>query len=60
MPVAVLQVPFRQYVMPRFYKREHLRELDAASYEEAPPISDEAARREAAAAGWEPPPEVRL
>lgn len=34
-PVFIMAlVPFRQYIMPRFFKREHLRELDAAPYEE--------------------------
>jgi hypothetical protein len=34
-PVFIMAlVPIRQYIMPRFFKREHLRELDAAPYEE--------------------------
>ena len=34
-PVFIMAlVPFRQFIMPRIFKREHLRELDAAPYEE--------------------------
>ena len=34
-PVFIMAlVPFRQFIMPRLFKREHLRELDAAPYEE--------------------------
>lgn len=35
-PVLImLLVPARQYLLPRFFKKEHLQELDAAEYEEA-------------------------
>ena len=38
-PVFIMAlVPVRQYILPRFFRREHLRELDAAPYEEAPPV----------------------
>ncbi|GLJ25077.1 hypothetical protein SUGI_0479710 [Cryptomeria japonica] len=36
--LIMLFVPIRQYVLPRFYKRPHLQELDAAEYEESPAI----------------------
>lgn len=40
-PVPIMAlVPVRQYLLPRFFKQQHLAELDAASYEEAPAISD--------------------
>jgi hypothetical protein len=39
LPIMVL-VPLRQYVLPLLFSRQHLAELDAASYEEAPPIHD--------------------
>lgn len=39
-PIAImLLVPIRQYLMPLLFSPEHLRELDMADYEEAPPIS---------------------
>jgi hypothetical protein len=33
-------VPLRQFVLPRFFARAHLSQLDAAEYEEAPPVPD--------------------
>lgn len=48
-PVMIMAlVPIRQYIMPYLFSRQTLHELDAAEYEEAPPITDEAAAREAA------------
>ncbi|KAL0769556.1 hypothetical protein Bca101_034706 [Brassica carinata] len=29
---------FKQYILPRFFKRAHLQDLDAAEYEEAPAL----------------------
>lgn len=37
--MIMLLVPVRQYLLPRFFKGAHLQELDAAEYEEAPPLS---------------------
>lgn len=35
-PVLImLLVPVRQFVLPRWFKAQHLQELDAAEYEEA-------------------------
>ncbi|KAK1387417.1 Boron transporter 2-like [Heracleum sosnowskyi] len=31
----MLLVPIRQYILPKFFKKEHLQDLDAAEYEEA-------------------------
>ena len=31
-------IPVRQYILPRFFKRAHLQDLDAAEYEEAPAL----------------------
>ncbi|KAF6257328.1 HCO3 transporter family-domain-containing protein [Scenedesmus sp. NREL 46B-D3] len=39
LPIMAL-VPVRQYLLPLLFKRQHLAELDAASYEEAPAIHD--------------------
>jgi hypothetical protein len=39
LPIMAL-VPLRQYLLPLLFSRQHLAELDAASYEEAPPIHD--------------------
>jgi hypothetical protein len=39
LPIMAL-VPVRQYLLPLLFSRQHLAELDAASYEEAPPIHD--------------------
>ncbi|EPS73817.1 hypothetical protein M569_00936 [Genlisea aurea] len=36
--LIMLLVPVRQYVLPKFFKAVHLQDLDAADYEEAPPI----------------------
>lgn len=48
-PVMIMTlVPIRQYIMPYIFSRHTLHELDAAEYEEAPAITDEAAAREAA------------
>lgn len=45
--LIMLLVPIRQYVLPRFFKGQHLQELDAAEYEEAPALSYNMAMREA-------------
>ncbi|KAI5075445.1 hypothetical protein GOP47_0009521 [Adiantum capillus-veneris] len=45
--LIMLLVPVRQYVLPKFFKGQHLQELDAAQYEEAPALSYEVARMEA-------------
>eukprot|EP01024_Parvocaulis_polyphysoides_P025948 TRINITY_DN2361_c0_g1_i1.p1 TRINITY_DN2361_c0_g1~~TRINITY_DN2361_c0_g1_i1.p1 ORF type:complete len:435 (+),score=39.64 TRINITY_DN2361_c0_g1_i1:71-1375(+) len=38
-PVPImLLIPIRMYVMPKLFKKEHLAELDAADYEEAPGV----------------------
>ncbi|GMH01274.1 hypothetical protein Nepgr_003113 [Nepenthes gracilis] len=37
--LIMLLVPVRQYFLPKFFKAVHLQDLDAAEYEEAPPIS---------------------
>eukprot|EP00879_Flechtneria_rotunda_P026716 GHRR01028537.1.p1 GENE.GHRR01028537.1~~GHRR01028537.1.p1 ORF type:complete len:168 (-),score=41.17 GHRR01028537.1:603-1106(-) len=48
-PVPIMAlVPLRQYVLPRVFKRQHLDQLDAASYEEAPAVPD---RNQAAQVG---------
>ena len=48
-PVMIIAlVPTRQYIMPYIFSRHSLHELDAAEYEEAPPISQEEAARETA------------
>jgi len=48
-PVMIMAlVPIRQYIMPYIFSHHTLHELDAAEYEEAPAIADEAAAREAA------------
>ena len=48
-PVLIMAlVPIRQYILPRFFSQKNLQELDAAEYEEAPPITHEEAAREAA------------
>lgn len=39
LPIMAL-VPVRQYILPLLFKKQHLSQLDAASYEEAPPIVD--------------------
>ncbi|KAL8157888.1 hypothetical protein AgCh_002554 [Apium graveolens] len=33
--IIMLLVPIRQYILPKFFKEEHLQDLDAAEYEEA-------------------------
>lgn len=38
-PIMAL-VPLRQFVLPRVFDRTHLSQLDAAQYEEAPPVPD--------------------
>eukprot|EP00250_Pteridium_aquilinum_P033316 c5445_g1_i1 orf=831-2828(+) len=45
--LIMLLVPVRQYVLPKFFKGQHLQELDAAEYEEAPALSYDMAMREA-------------
>eukprot|EP00892_Ulva_mutabilis_P000726 jgi/Ulvmu1/10654/UM066_0035.1 len=51
--LIVLLIPARQYVMPKFFDKWTLSQLDAADYEEAPPapqwVVKEAAAREGAA-----------
>lgn len=37
--MIMLLVPVRQYILPKFFKGEHLQDLDAAEYEEAPALS---------------------
>ncbi|RXH96220.1 hypothetical protein DVH24_008724 [Malus domestica] len=37
--LIMLLVPVRQYFLPKFFKRAHLQDLDAAEYEEAPSIT---------------------
>ncbi|MCO5609078.1 hypothetical protein L7F22_063300 [Adiantum nelumboides] len=49
--LIMLLVPVRQYLLPKFFKGQHLQELDAAEYEEAPALSYEVARMEAAVQG---------
>ncbi|KAM7272992.1 hypothetical protein ACFE04_027656 [Oxalis oulophora] len=36
--MIMLLVPVRQYMLPKLFKGAHLQDLDAAEYEEAPPI----------------------
>ncbi|KAI3983052.1 hypothetical protein MKX01_035333 [Papaver californicum] len=36
--MIMLLVPVRQYILPKFFKGVHLKDLDAAEYEEAPAI----------------------
>ncbi|GAB2289509.1 Boron transporter 1 [Dionaea muscipula] len=36
--LIMLLVPVRQYFLPKFFKAAHLQDLDAAAYEEAPPL----------------------
>ncbi len=45
----MLLVPFRQYVLPRVFAYEHLRELDQAEYEEAEPLPHDLAQL---VSGW--------
>lgn len=45
--LIMLLVPIRQYVLSRFFKGQHLQELDAAEYEEAPALPYNMAMREA-------------
>ena len=48
-PVLIMAlVPIRQYILPRFFSQKNLQELDAAEYEEAPPMSHEELAQEAA------------
>ncbi|KAH0728796.1 hypothetical protein KY284_004661 [Solanum tuberosum] len=44
--MIMLLVPVRQYLLPRFFKGAHLQDLDAAEYEEAPPLSSCSMTRE--------------
>ncbi|CAN4115292.1 unnamed protein product [Withania somnifera] len=44
--MIMLLVPVRQYLLPRFFKGAHLQELDAAEYEEAPPLASCSMNRE--------------
>jgi len=38
-PVLImLLIPVRQFLLPRFFKREYLQELDSAEYEEVAPL----------------------
>lgn len=50
--LIMLLVPARQYVLPKFFKSQHLQELDAAEYEEAPAMPYSRAVREAEAHGF--------
>ncbi|MCO5611583.1 hypothetical protein L7F22_065836 [Adiantum nelumboides] len=45
--LIMLLVPIRQYVLSKFFKGQHLQELDAAEYEEAPALTYDIAMREA-------------
>lgn len=36
--LIVLLIPVRQFLLPRFFKREYLQELDSAEYEEVAPL----------------------
>lgn len=48
-PVLIMAlVPIRQYILPRFFSQKNLQELDAAEYEEAPPMRHEEVAQEAA------------
>lgn len=47
-PVLImLLIPVRQYLLPRFFKREYLQELDSAEYEEVAPLPPTVAVKEA-------------
>ena len=47
-PVLIMAlVPIRQYILPRIFSQKNLHELDAAEYEEAPPMSHEEVAQEA-------------
>lgn len=50
--LIMLLVPIRQYALPRFFKGQHLQELDAAEYEEAPALQYNMAMREADLQGF--------
>eukprot|EP00250_Pteridium_aquilinum_P010911 c19711_g1_i1 orf=380-2404(+) len=50
--LIMLLVPARQYVLPKFFKSQHLQELDAAEYEEAPAMPYNRAVREAEMHGF--------
>lgn len=48
-PVMIIAlVPIRQYIMPRFFSRHTLQELDPAEYEEPVPKSQDEAASDAA------------
>ena len=38
-------VPVRQYLLPRLFKPGHLAQLDAAEYEQAPPLAEQGAQQ---------------
>uniref|UniRef100_A0A7I4BXC6 Bicarbonate transporter-like transmembrane domain-containing protein n=1 Tax=Physcomitrium patens TaxID=3218 RepID=A0A7I4BXC6_PHYPA len=51
-PVLImLLIPVRQFVLPRFFKREYLQQLDSAEYEEVAPLPQSLALKEAEAQG---------
>ncbi|KAG0562224.1 hypothetical protein KC19_9G128000 [Ceratodon purpureus] len=51
-PVLImLLIPARQFLLPRFFKRQYLQELDCAEYEEVAPLSLNEAVKEAEANG---------
>ncbi|KAH7314449.1 hypothetical protein KP509_21G003300 [Ceratopteris richardii] len=50
--LIMLLVPARQYLLPKFFKIQHLQELDAAEYEEAPAMPYSRALREAEMHGF--------
>lgn len=50
--LIMLLVPARQYFLPKFFKSQHLQELDAAEYEEAPAMLYNRAMREAEIHGF--------
>jgi hypothetical protein len=48
LPIMAL-VPVRQYLLPRVFKPGHLTHLDAAEYEQAPPLAEQGTQN----VGWE-------
>ncbi|KAF7836884.1 putative boron transporter 2 isoform X1 [Senna tora] len=44
--MIMLLVPVRQYILPKFFKGAHLQDLDAAEYEEVPPLPFDLATEE--------------
>lgn len=50
LPIMAL-VPLRQFVLPRLFDRAHLSQLDAAEYEEAPPVPNKLRAAQVGAVG---------